>query len=314
MQSKRFGVAWVVHQTLPQYARAMLGNAENNSDERFDRARQAFAVSEAALAHIMPCRFCRSSYAGFRLICDAQHCFVKTYEGNRSNEDSVADGAEAYFFNLHNLVNAKLDKALLSPAARHTPAFTRAKDAHNFRCALVEWFAMLAMNYEKIEPRTTAARRALRQFVACVAQDGGQWQGGLLWRAAFEQQSDLAPLVDRWIERTLRENGGAEEIGCRDARARAWLVLYIDALCTLLESATAPTRARQCGSALRKRVGLLANTDEFDAFASSGALLQAVFDVKKHCVMANEQCESLNGFLRRIESYRAQKCAKGTCT
>ena len=56
MQSARFGVAWTVHQTLPR----LLKEIETDGG-----VREAAALAALALARVLPCRFCRDSYAEF---------------------------------------------------------------------------------------------------------------------------------------------------------------------------------------------------------------------------------------------------------
>lgn len=315
MQSKRFGVAWVVHQTLPLYARRSL-QPDNTTGRRQsstvyaekrkqrDSVMQALAITEAALAHIMPCRFCRASYAGFRQICDAPACFGPRL-ANSATADAGVDTLEKYYFTAHNLVNAKLKKPVLPPQQRVSGAYARANDAHTFRCALVEWLAMIAMNYRSIEPQTAAEKKATQRMVTAVAKARKE-KPGSLWRAALQTPSntDITPLVQRWIAKAHSASDAA--VVDRNASARAWIALYIDALCSVLETKDAPERVQQCAAALRKYLTPA-------AFMSSDALLTATHAVKERCVMANEQCEALSDFFKRIGTYRASLCAKGTC-
>lgn len=276
MQSKRFSVAWLVHQSLPHLA-----------DLDSAKTRQALAILEAALAHVMPCRFCRNSYAGFRQICGAPACFMK-----RGKQTS--DHFDNYYFTAHNLVNAKLDKPIALPT-EFEKVYKRSKSTHAFRCALVEWLAILAMHYQTIEPKSSEEKKSIGRFVVRLAH---QLQEGKLWQNARDDQ-DMSKIIHSIITNHFQNKA---------AISRAWHIAYIFALCHALHSAKLTTK---CAQSICAFFDL--NNGKGKAFFSASEMFEAVYNVRKSCLSVGEECESLTEFWTRIESYRAGFCADGRC-
>ena len=288
MQSKRFGVAWIVHQTLPLYA--------NESLKRGDMAaREALLLSMHALAQVLPCKFCRRSYRQF----------VGDVQLDRRLQHMLGDTLQFFgvLFDLHNLVNAKLDK----PRASSLADYLVAESVDQFRCALLDWLCMLATNYSKfaVEQNHVLREMLARAVVAVRERTPSEWL-----RQAMLRNVSLLDYVDQMAEQRQR----TLDPSLADAWRKVWWhVVYFDALLRLMQSSGEPLLV-QCGRALRNE--MFGNDDEqqrgLDGFGSAESMFRALYNVRRQCAWP-DGCESYAALKRRFESYRAGACKGQTC-
>lgn len=267
MQSARFGVAWLVHQTLPR----LCGGEE----------KEALALSAAALAYVMPCRYCRESYSTFRRCARAE---IVLQDEQRKPQSE----AEEYYFLVHNLVNAKLDKPIVTQKCKDYKICASAKEWCE---ALLEWLMIVAMNYEHAE----------LCFVASSASFFVRLQQSLLntkWlEIAQQKKKDIADVVNEWI---AEKAGGAEE---DRLRRFAWHVLYVDSVLRIADRNEATAK---CSELFREEI-----FGDRNALFSKERFVGAILRIRKR-LLGNKQ-ESNTAFLKRISSYRANQCSAGAC-
>lgn len=236
MQSRHFGVAWTVHQTLPVYIGTMLPRTQQNTAA----LRSAISLETFALSKILPCRFCRDSYAEFLEQLDFQERIVTARLLTMAEH-------KRFFYDIHNLVNAKLDKPIQK---RIEPGYSdkTASSTREFSLDLLDWLFIVAMNQPAITDRSSL------NFL-----DRIMTQIQLTSNLEIEQ-------VNRLIER------GPTDL----AKTRAWLIVYIHSILQILSLLSDTT--------LASLYNLLHNAlfTSVNCFKSSDHLFACLYDVYIH--------------------------------
>jgi len=294
MQSKRFGVAWTVHQTFPFYVAKHL--------QRGDMAtREALLLSLHALAQVLPCKLCRRSYRNF----------VRDVQLDRRLQHTLGDSVQfaRVLFDLHNLVNQKLQK----PQATSFSDYVVAAGADQFRCALLDWLCTIATNYSKFDAQI-AAHPTLRSAIHRAQLLLQQREPSVWLRKSMLQRQSLLAFVDAmafdlWPGRAA----ATADRALLDAWRKIWWhMVYFDALLRLLHS-SGQHRLVHCGTALRNATVTGGDNETCSAlFESSDAMFCALYNVRRRCAWP-ESCDSLQALKERFESYRAGGCKGQTC-
>lgn len=309
MQSRRFGVAWLVHQTLPRFA----GEPPLSAS-----AREAAALAAFALSEVLPCKFCRRSYRDF---CRMAHLKRRLQDASAL---SVASH-ERYYFDVHNLVNAKLGKPVL---AHMQPTFERhgtvpLHDVDRFRCALTDWMMMVVTNYQPLPSTASCARalRAVRQAAAC--------SDGRFWRLARRNDVTLGSAVTAFVDANAPADVRSDARLAAWWRKAAWHVFYFEALLRMMSGPRAPAAVQQCARALRRylqlrrRFGAQCDIDVADhanakdrsvpqePFLNGALLFDAIYAARHECAPAT--CPSRDELRQQFDSYRAGRCRGHEC-
>lgn len=317
MQSARFGVAWTVHQTVPRYIAAKT---------RDDAARESAAVVAYALADVMPCKYCRRSYRDF-----ARRAGLR--ERLQTPETLTRDEHERYWFDVHNLVNAKLGKNVV-PLSRMPVSYERvvSKTPHQFVDALLDWLHMLSLNYRDLVSTgdTPQTKRRLERSMARVRGAAGDTSGantGYFLREAKRRNVSLGSLIvayaDRVFDETLCNDCVAKTKGdeSRDFvslsrnqwRKTVWYAFYMAHLARLMERSGDPTLVAGA-RAMRHYLRLPGHHDDggtSDPFLTQRGLFDALYAVRRQCLPSD--CPDRDTLREQFEHFRAGQCKGGRC-
>lgn len=265
MQSRHFGVAWTVHQTLPVYIGTLVPKAKENSRD----LRSAVSLETFALSKILPCRFCRDSYAEFLGQVDFQGRIV---------DAPILTQAEhkRFWFDIHNLVNAKLEKPIQKQVE---PGYSRktAKTTNDFAVSLLDWLFIVSMNQPDISDRVSL---------------------GFLARIMTQIQMTPALTIAQ-IERLIER--GPTDV----AKTRAWLIVYVYSILQILrvsQDIILTGLQNQLSEALFSSV---------KCFQSGEHLFTCLYDVYIHFDSNRTKRADL---FQHYESLRAGRCVGNQCS
>lgn len=283
MQSRRFNVGWIVHQTLPVLLRhALRADESAYVDGQRCACRQALLLSLYALIDVLPCKFCRESFERF----------VQQTDVDRRLLDAPSDWRDfvSVWFDLHNCVNRKLDKDVATDIAQH---YAVAPSPRCFIDALFDWLALVAINYAKFDD---VEKPVLESQLIAVEKCNVLRTARLIKKATL---NDDRPAFVRAMHRVLFPRWRDQ------SRVIAMHVLYVHSLAQSLVC-TQSAEIRQCGEALR--FAFFGN--DIDSFHSSTSFFDALCRARTACTDEQVDCERWRA---RVESFRAQSCNGVAC-
>jgi hypothetical protein len=323
MQSARFGVAWIVHQTVPRLLPESASQAvPRNQVTHDDASIESALIVAQALGSVMPCRYCRESYREFSR---AAQLYEQLEMPSASNGLRRTDH-ERYWASVHNMVNAKLHKPVIdlsdSAALKRAYETSVAATPCAFVDALLEWLQLLSLNFNNSEtgkspivtPEQVAAVRRMRRSASSPAN------AGYFLREARRRAVPLSAVIEAYaLERKPDGISDAEWLKV------IWYIFYISHIVAIMQR-SGIDRLQQCGTRLatllqldsakhgKKQFGRRKKTasSQKDPFDGTDSLFEALRSARQDCLPAT--CQSTAAADRATyEQYRAKKCSSGTC-
>jgi hypothetical protein len=336
MQSARFGVAWIVHQTVPRLLSESASQAvprllsesasqavPRNQVTHDDASIESALIVAQALGSVMPCRYCRESYREFSR---AAHLYEQLEMPSASNGLQRTDH-ERYWASVHNMVNAKLHKPVInlndSAVLRRAYETSVAATPCAFVDALLEWLQLLSLNFNNSEtgqspivtPEQVAAVRRMRRSASSPAN------AGYFLREARRRAVPLSAVIEAYaLERKPDGISDAEWLKV------VWYIFYMAHLVAIMQR-SGIDRLQQCGTRLataleldsakrdkKKQFGRRKKTasSQKDPFDGTDSLFEALRSARQDCLPTT--CQSTTAADRATyEQYRAKKCSSGTC-
>lgn len=283
MQSKRFGIGWLVHQSVPTLL------MPKKSKKQFDKENAtAFAC---LLANVLPCKYCRRSY---KLYMKQDHVYqVLQYNVHLTRSNHVI-----YWFNVHNRVNKKLDKPII-PKSDLQKVYKQniVKTTTKFIEKLAEWLCFISMNFdvqvtvnESQEMELVKRLKQLCKLTKCTKSKSTnviKHNVDLMdaFTGIFRKTKPSFLIFEKW-----------EKV--------ASFYLYIAYAGRILKNSNSPTGIL-CANRLNENV-----FNNPKAFCNRENIFESIFTAFKGTI---PNCPRKKNVRERLESYRAGKCAAGTC-
>lgn len=327
MQSARFGVAWIVHQTVPRLL--VLDGGGSGGDREKDIDRESALIVAYALGSVMPCRYCRDSYRQFSRAAHIDRLVGGTNKGDQKTLRRTDH--ERYWTTVHNMVNAKLKKPVIDQAdplaVKRAYETSVASTPCRFVDALLEWLQMIALNYDvPIDtPAKVDAVWRIRRAASCAANRGfflDESRRRAVPLPAVIEAYALAQKPRTQKQQSKRRFGAETNETMTDAEwlKVAWYVFYIAHLVSIM-SRSQHEQLRRCAAALSESLYLDGaescsssnnDDDKKEPFQNADTLFAALHRARASCLPAT--CHA-NGAVERAvyETCRANQCKDGKC-
>lgn len=307
MNSSVFGpIAWTILQSLPRLWTSGRGG-EGAGKEVVGSFVLPLALAQStniiaySIAVVLPCRYCRESYRRFIQYIDIRQWLQQPLQQKRL----TADDFEFWLYLLHNMVNQKLHRRW----ERNKDAVYGGRvveDERTYLGTLFDWFFILLMNYESMEPRDAAALKLIGKY---AARRGTEWID-----RANKHDVTLGALLEKQIFETVYDRdlcrGGTAQVAMSQTRWKkaCWYVFHFAHMIQALEHVpTFSDRARRALALLEHY--FVERADE--TLVDNKSAFARLYEVR---CKYDPTCPSYEQTLERIESYKASDKSRDTST